>query len=103
LVVNLSHPEGWIETFGLTLLEAMACGIPVVSPTVGGCVEVVENDRGGWHIASRDTDALARLVCRLRDDRDVWLCAARAARRSALRFAPERFRQHLNDALPTPR
>ena len=27
-VVNLSNPDEWVETFGMTVLEAMQCGRP---------------------------------------------------------------------------
>jgi len=35
LVTNLSRPDLWVETFGMTALEAMAYGIPVIVPPVG--------------------------------------------------------------------
>jgi L-malate glycosyltransferase len=86
LVVNLSHLDGWVETFGMTLLEAMACGVPVVSPVRGGCVELFEDGIGGWRIDSRDLDGLSTLITRLAGDNATWAEASRAAKANALRF-----------------
>ena len=95
LVLNLSHPEGWIETFGLTLLEAMACGVPVVCPEVGGCTELFQPGVGGWRIASRDIDALENKIRELAADPTAWLAASAQARQAASRFAPIEFSARL--------
>ncbi len=48
LVLNLSDPNQWVETFGMTLLEAMTYGIPVIAPTVGGPIEIVKHGENGF-------------------------------------------------------
>jgi glycosyltransferase involved in cell wall biosynthesis len=48
LVLNLSHPDRWVETFGLTLLEGMQYGIPVIGPPVGGPAELIESGVCGF-------------------------------------------------------
>ena len=48
VVLNLSNKEQFIETFGLTALEAMVFGLPVIVPTVGGIAEMVEDGVNGW-------------------------------------------------------
>lgn len=95
LLLNLSHPEGWVETFGMTLLEGMACGVPVVSPRVGGCTELVIEGEGGWQIGSRDIAGLRHLIERLIRDPHEWGRASRAARRRAEQFNFESFQQRL--------
>jgi glycosyltransferase involved in cell wall biosynthesis len=71
LVLNLSLPDGWIETFGLSLLEGMAYGSPVVSPPVGGPVEFV-NNRNGYLIDARETKKIAEFVLYLNSSFDIW-------------------------------
>lgn len=48
LVLNLSHPDQWVETFGMTILEAMCYGIPVIAPPVGGVTELVQQNSNGY-------------------------------------------------------
>ena len=49
----------WYEPFGLTPLEAMACGVPVVAYAVGGIAESVIDNVTGLLVPPRDTLALA--------------------------------------------
>ncbi len=79
VVVNLSNPRLFIETFGLTAAEAMAAGLPVIVPTVGGIAEIVEEDRGGYHHDVADLDAIEQRVRSLLTDRPLYLAQARAA------------------------
>jgi len=68
LIVNLSRPDGWIETFGLTIIEGMAFGIPAIVPETGGITEVVEHGFNGYHADSRNVPALAELIRNLFED-----------------------------------
>lgn len=63
IVLNLSRPDEWKETFGLTALEAMIYGLPVIVPPVGGIAEIVKDGLTGFHINGKDTD---RVVTQLR-------------------------------------
>lgn len=54
LVLNLSHPETWVETFGMTILEAMHYGIPCIVPPVGGPIELIDNGIQGFQIDQRN-------------------------------------------------
>jgi glycosyltransferase involved in cell wall biosynthesis len=50
LLFNLSHPDKLIETFGLTILEAMVYGIPSIVPPVGGPTELIIDGFNGFTI-----------------------------------------------------
>jgi glycosyltransferase involved in cell wall biosynthesis len=54
-----SMPAVYAEPKGLTLVEAMASGVPVVQPRHGGFTEVVERTGGGLLVPPADPDALA--------------------------------------------
>jgi glycosyltransferase involved in cell wall biosynthesis len=58
------------EGVSLTLLEAMARGLPVVATCVGGNPEVVVHEETGLLVPARDPAALAQAVLRLRRDPD---------------------------------
>lgn len=56
----LVHP-GDCETFGLIVLEAMACGLPVVGTSAGGVAELVDDDTGVL-AKPNDVDSLAEAI-----------------------------------------
>jgi glycosyltransferase involved in cell wall biosynthesis len=99
LVLNLSRPDQWIETFGLTLLEAMAFGVPVVAPPIGGPLELVDDGCEGFLIDSRNCDKLAEAVLKLADDEALCLRMSSAARRRASRFSPPAFAEALRKVM----
>ena len=68
------------ESFGLSALEAMACGIPVVSTDVGGVSEVVTDGETGLLAPCDDARALAARIRELLYDRDRARTMGRAAR-----------------------
>lgn len=70
------------ETFGLAVLEALACGTPVVTSSCGGARELICSESGAW--ARPDSDALADAVTQLAS-RPIEH-RRQAARTQALRF-----------------
>lgn len=99
LVVNLSRVDRCEETFGLTLLEAMAFGVPVIAPPAGGPAELVDNGVHGYLVDSRDAAALRGAVERLAGDEALCLRLSRQCRVRAQSLSPEVFRAEIRRAV----
>jgi len=59
------------EAFGLSLVEAMSCGLPVVACAVGGIPEIIRHSENGILAEPGDSDALAREIPRLLDQPEL--------------------------------
>jgi D-inositol-3-phosphate glycosyltransferase len=60
----------WYEPFGITPLEAMACGTPVIGANVGGVKYTVKDGETGFLVAPTDPDHLAEKMALLLADQD---------------------------------
>lgn len=97
------------EGFPVSILEAMAAGLPVVTTDVGGVAEAVEDGETGLLVPAADSEALARALERLVSDADLRRRLGAAGRARALRlFDVPRYRaayvelycRELNGAVP---
>ncbi|HEX3722699.1 MAG TPA: glycosyltransferase, partial [Nitrolancea sp.] len=59
----------WYEPFGLTPLEAMACGRPVVGSAVGGLTFTVDDGKTGYLVPPEDPSLLAGQILQLLSDK----------------------------------
>ncbi len=76
------------ESFGLSALEALACGVPVIASDVGGIPEVVTHGETGWLFPLGDVDAMAKAAIALLADPAQWqVMSAAAAADARARFA----------------
>jgi glycosyltransferase involved in cell wall biosynthesis len=81
----------WYEPFGITPVEAMACGVPVIGARVGGIQYSVEDGRTGFLVEPRNADALARRLAHFFSNPSIpRLLGKRARRRACERFTWER-------------
>lgn len=99
LVVNLSRADLVIETFGMTVLEAMSFGIPVIVPPIGGPAELVDDGVNGYLIDSRDADLLAEKVRMMYQDEVLCMRLSRSAKEKASQFSNEKFSEALLAAI----
>lgn len=103
IIVNLSRPDEWIETFGLTILEGMAYSLPALIPPVGGITELVEHGRSGYWTNSRNlahvSDKLSSLVKPAEYQPMAEAAASRAGRYSEQEFVQKSLRIILKPGL----
>jgi len=85
----LVFPSRWEEPFGLTPLEAMACGTPVVATCLGGSAEYLHDRRNCLCVPAEDPAALADAVTELSADPALRARLIGAGRRTAAQLTTE--------------
>jgi D-inositol-3-phosphate glycosyltransferase len=73
----------WYEPFGITPVEAMACGVPVIGAAVGGIKHSVRDGETGFLVPPRDPAALANRLAQLHGDRLLAQRMGEAAQKRA--------------------
>lgn len=73
----------WYEPFGITPVEAMACGTPVIGSAVGGIRTTVVDGVTGLLVPPRDSGALASALAVLAADRPLRVAMGEAGRKRA--------------------
>ncbi|MFY8034066.1 MAG: glycosyltransferase family 4 protein [Flexibacteraceae bacterium] len=97
VVLNLSRSNEWVETFGMTALEAMALGKPVIVPTIGGIAHLVEEGIQGFHVESADLERLKEKFLTLISNKSRYLTYSGNAIDRAAQYKPERFAEKITE------
>jgi phosphatidylinositol alpha-mannosyltransferase len=74
-------------SFGITLLESMACGTPIVCSDIDGFRDVVQDGREAMFTAVNEPAALAESLVRLIDDESLCHRLGSAGEKTAARYA----------------
>jgi len=99
LLLNLSRVDEWVETFGLTILEAMAFGIPVIVPPIGGPAEIVRNNIEGYLISSYDIKEIANKIVELSKNEKKCLELSSNVRKRSEIFSEKFFEKEILNLL----
>lgn len=72
LLLNLTDPNEFIETFGLTAIEAMTAGLPVIVPEVGGIAELVEDGKNGFKTNVHNLEKIMNQIDYILSSHDIY-------------------------------
>ena len=72
ILLNLSNPFLCVETFGMTIIEAFAYGVPAIVPNVGGPLEIVDNGVNGYCVNVRDIAEIKEKIIELTNNRNIY-------------------------------
>lgn len=89
-------PSLWAEPFGLSVIEAMGAGIPVISSKLGGPSEIISHGIDGELIPAGDISALSQSLAHSLNDPDQLQKKGHAARlKYTHRYTPDQHAQQL--------
>ncbi len=88
-----------LDSFGMVVLEAMACGTPVIVTENTGAKEVVREGIDGYTVPVMNVEALKEHLLTLYVNRDLAEAMGRNARSRAEQFTWKRYRQRVREAL----
>ena len=91
-------PSATPEPFGLTVVEAMAAGCPVVATAAGGPLESVVDGVTGWLVPPNDPQAMAQKIRRALDHpEEARAMGARGRQRAQAHFGVDRYAREMGD------
>jgi len=90
LLLQLSHPDECIETFGMTILEAIAYGVPAIVPNVGGVIELIDNEKNGFTVNPLDIEFVKEKIILLMQNGKIYQNFAENALQKSKQFDKEK-------------
>ena len=71
ILPSIETKDGDTEGLGVVLLEAMACGVPVIGSNLGGITDIIEDNKTGLLTRPGDPDDIARKILSLISDKEL--------------------------------
>ncbi len=69
VLLFLSH---WYETFGLTVVESMACSTPVITYSISAASEIIDNEIDGFIVENFDLNNIVQIIEKLFNDNEYY-------------------------------
>ena len=88
----------WVEAFGNVAIEALACGVPVISYRRGGPAEIIQDGKTGFLVEPDSVNGLVDAIARL-DEIDRYTCRQQAETEFSLAALGDRFEKWFRDIL----
>lgn len=95
ITINLSLPDKFIETFGLTIAEGFDAYTPAIAPDFGGPKEIVTNEISGFLVNPYDLDSVEKAIRNIMRDFETYERFAKNARIAIEKFSASVFREKI--------
>lgn len=99
IVVNLSDKRKFIETFGLTIIEGMAAGLPVIVPSAGGPAEIVKDGENGFIADVENLSLIKNRIDYIFSSYEIYLQMSKRAYDSAKNFTEAAMIDKISDII----
>ena len=99
VVLNLSNKNLFIETFGLTALEATSAGLPVIVPTVGGIAELVEDGVNGYRIDVQDLEKIEQTIQNILTCKELYFKLSKGAWQCSQKYSEQAMIESIENIL----
>lgn len=86
ILLNLSNPSLSVETFGMTIIEAFAYGVPAIVPNIGGPIEIVDSGVDGFCIDVRNVLEVKEKILAITNDINIYQKFSSNALKKAKQF-----------------
>jgi UDP-glucose:tetrahydrobiopterin glucosyltransferase len=88
----------WVEAFGNVAIEALACGVPVISYRRGGPAEIIQDGKTGFLVEPDSVEGLVNAIARL-DEINRYTCRQQAEAEFSLAALGDRFEDWFREIL----
>lgn len=95
ITINLSLPDKWIETFGLTIAEGFDAYTPAIAPDFGGPKEILTNEVSGFLVNPYDLGSVEKSIRNIMKNFETYGKFARNARQAVEKFSPSVFEEKI--------
>jgi len=90
----------WVEAFGNVVIEALACGVPVITYRRGGPADIVSDGKTGWLVEPDSVPGLVEAIAHL-DQIDRHTCRQQAEAEYSVQAMGDRMEQWFREILST--
>jgi glycosyltransferase involved in cell wall biosynthesis len=99
LLLNLSNPNFFIETFGLTVLEGMYYGLPAIVPNIGGITDLVNNGINGYCVDTSSVEVVKNIILAIKDNKELYEKLSNNALKQSVKYSTSRVIEDLKKNL----
>lgn len=94
ILLNMSMPSLWIETFGMTIVEGFCFGLPAIAPNYGGPTEIISDGFDGFLMDDIDAHHYKLAIERFQDN-SYYYEMSKNARIKAAQFKMSNYQEEL--------